>query len=414
MIIEFTNTKRWKVLLMMGAVSISIFFLLFTRYLVNELSARELTEVKKIVHAFEQLNDPTIKNYEEIRKTLQSATIPIIVVNEKGRVTNFRNLDSTKIYIKGEKSKIDSSYLNSQYKLMKWFHSPIPIKIDENKYQYIYYKEQQAITLLRFFPYIQLILIALFLAISYVAFNTSRISDQNKVWVGMAKETAHQIGTPLSSMMAWIEYLKTTNEAPTENLLEELSKDVKRLEIITERFSKIGSTPELKIYNIYHTIHESIDYLKSRISDKVNIIISPESDQDAKAAINKNLFSWVVENLVKNAVDAMNGKGEINFFIRQGKTSVYIEVKDNGKGIPRSNFSLVFKPGFTTKKRGWGLGLSLSKRIIENYHNGELIVKDSEIGKGTTFRIRLKKPVQSPELHTEKIPSRRNKWDLRD
>jgi len=393
MIIEFTNTKRWKILLMMGAVSISIFFLLFTRYLVNELSARELTEVNKIVHAFEQLNDPNIKNYEDIRKTLQSATIPLIVLNEKGQVTNFRNLDSTKLYINKSKGLIDSSYINGQLWWMKLFHNPIPIKIEENKFYHIYYKEQQAITLLRFFPYIQLLLIALFLAISYVAFNTSRISDQNKVWVGMAKETAHQIGTPLSSMLAWIEYLKTSHEAPTENILDELGKDVKRLEIITERFSKIGSTPELKIYNIHETIHESIDYLKSRISDKVNIIISPESDQHAQAAINKNLFSWVVENLVKNGVDAMGGHGEVSFLIHQGKSSVDIEVRDTGKGIPRANFNLVFKPGFTTKKRGWGLGLSLSKRIIENYHNGEIIVKDSEIGKGTTFRIRLKKPV---------------------
>ncbi len=391
MLIEFTNTKRWKIWLMLGAVAISVFFLLFTRYLVNELSAKELMEVHKIVQAFEQLNDPNLKNYEDIRKTLQAATIPIIVTNEKGKITNFRNLDSTRLYLKGNKQEIDSSYLNWQLRVMKFINPPIPIKIEEGKYHYIYYKEQQAITLLRYFPYIQLLLIALFLAISYVAFNTSRISDQNKVWVGMAKETAHQIGTPLSSMMAWIDYLKTTNEAPTENILDELSMDVKRLEIITERFSKIGSTPELKVNNIYDTILESINYLKNRISDNVKIVISPESDKVAMAEINKNLFSWVIENLVKNAVDAMSGKGEIIFFIRQGKASVYIEVKDNGKGIAKSNFSMVFKPGFTTKKRGWGLGLSLSKRIIENYHKGEIIVKESEIGKGTTFRIRLKK-----------------------
>jgi len=391
MLIEFTNTKRWKIWLMLGAVAISVFFLLFTRYLVKELSAKELTEVHKIVHAFEQLNDPNLKNYEDIRQTLQAATIPIIVTNEKGKITNFRNLDSTRLYRKGNKHEIDSSYLNWQLRIMKFINAPIPIKIEEGKYHYIYYKEQQAITLLRYFPYFQLLLIALFLAISYVAFNTSRISDQNKVWVGMAKETAHQIGTPLSSMMAWIDYLKTTNEAPNENILDELSMDVKRLEIITERFSKIGSTPELKVHNIYDTILESINYLKNRISDNVKIIISPDSDREAMAEINKNLFSWVIENLVKNAVDAMTGKGEIIFNIRQGKNSVHIEVKDNGKGIARSNFNMVFKPGFTTKKRGWGLGLSLSKRIIENYHNGEIIVKESEIGKGTTFRIRLKK-----------------------
>ncbi len=391
MLIDFENTKRWKVWLMLGAVAISLFFLLFTRYLVNELSSKELMEVHKIVHAFEQLNDPNIKNFEDIRRTLQSATIPIIVENEKGKITNFRNLDSTRLYLKGDKTQIDSSYLNWELRIMKFINDPIRIKIEEGKYHYVYYKEQQAITLLRYFPYIQLLLIALFLAISYVAFNTSRISDQNKVWVGMAKETAHQIGTPLSSMMAWIDYLKTTNEAPTESILDELSLDVKRLEIITERFSKIGSTPELKVYNIYDTILESINYLKNRISDKVSISITPESDKNVKAEINKNLFSWVIENLVKNAVDAMTGKGEIVFLIKEGKSNVYIEVKDNGKGIARSNFNMVFKPGYTTKKRGWGLGLSLSKRIVENYHKGEIIVKDSEVGKGTTFRIRLKK-----------------------
>jgi len=394
MLIEIEKAKRWKMWLMLGAVAISVFFLLFTNYLVQELSSKEVAEVKKIVHAFEQLNDPTITNYEDIRKTLQAAVIPIIVVNEKGKVANFRNLDSAQVYPNKNIKFVDTAYLESQLKIMKFFNNPIPIKIDEkNKINhYVYYKEQRAITLLRYFPYVQLILIALFLAISYVAFNTSRMNDQNKVWVGMAKETAHQIGTPLSSLMAWIEYLKATHEVPTDEVLDELAKDTKRLEVITERFSKIGSTPELKIYNVYETVNESIDYLRRRISDKVDITITPESDHEAIAAINKNLFSWVIENLTKNAVDAMSGKGSLVFNIKQGKTHVYIDVKDTGKGMPRSNFQTVFKPGYTTKKRGWGLGLSLSKRIVENYHKGEILVKDSEIGKGTTFRIVLLKP----------------------
>jgi two-component system, sporulation sensor kinase D len=392
MLVELTKTKKWKFGLMLGAVAISVFFLFFTNYLVKELSSKEVAEVRKIVHAFEQLNDTSIKNYEETRKTLQAATIPIIVVNEKGKVTNFRNLDSSFVFPTSNKRKVDSSYLNSQLRIMKFFNSPIPIKIDVKINHLVYYKEQRAITLLRYFPYIQLLLIALFLSISYVAFNTSRMNDQNKVWVGMAKETAHQIGTPLSSLMAWVEYLKTTREVPGDDVLEELEKDIKRLEIITERFSKIGSTPELKLYNIFDTVEESIDYLKRRISNKVDIRITPESDLEAEGALNKNLFSWVIENLTKNAVDAMGGKGILIFNIKQGKTNIYIDITDTGKGILRANFQTVFKPGYTTKKRGWGLGLSLSKRIIENYHKGELIVKDSEIGKGTTFRIRLKRP----------------------
>jgi len=377
---------------MLGAVAISVFFLLFTNYLVKELSAKEVDEVHKIVHAFEQLNDPNIKNFEETRKTLQAATIPILVVNEKGKVINFRNLDSSLVFPNANKKAADSSYLESQLRLMRFFNDPIPIKIDVKINHLVYYREQRAITLLRYFPYVQLMLIALFLAISYVAFNTSRMNDQNKVWVGMAKETAHQIGTPLSSLMAWIEYLKMTHEVPTDEVLDELEKDIKRLEIITERFSKIGSTPELKRHNVYDIVYESLDYLRKRISDKVKITITADSDRTVEANINKNLFSWVIENLTKNAVDAMNGKGQLVFSIRQGKTHIDIDVKDTGKGMPRSNFQLVFKPGYTTKKRGWGLGLSLSRRIIENYHKGEIFVKDSEPGKGTTFRIRLALP----------------------
>jgi two-component system, sporulation sensor kinase D len=392
MLLEITKTKRWKIWLMLGAVAISVFFLLFTNWLVNELSAKEIAEVHKIEHAFEQLNDTKIINVDDNLKIIQAATIPIIIVNEKGKVINFKNLDTSRVYPNGNKKAADSSYLKSQLRIMKFFNNPIPIKIDEKINHLIYYKEQRAITLLRYFPYVQLLLIGLFLSISYVAFNTSRMNDQNKVWVGMAKETAHQIGTPLSSLMAWIDYLKTTREVPSDEVLDELEKDIKRLEIITERFSKIGSTPELKLNNVFDIIYESIDYLERRVSNKVKITITENSDREAVANINKNLFSWVIENLTKNAVDAMNGKGTITFNIKQGKHNVYIDVTDTGKGMSRSNFQLIFKPGFTTKKRGWGLGLSLSKRIIENYHKGEIFVKDSEIGKGTTFRIRLHKP----------------------
>jgi two-component system, sporulation sensor kinase D len=404
MFIEITKTKRWKIWLMLGAVAISVFFLLFTNYIVGELSGKELAEVRKVEYALEQLNNPKIENFEESRKTLSETKIPIIVVDQAGKIINFKNLDSTKVFPHGNKKTADTAYFQRQLRVMKFVNNPVPIKIDEKTNNYIYYKEQSAITLLRYFPYVQLLLIGLFLTISYVAFNTSTMYDQNKVWVGMAKETAHQIGTPLSSLMAWVEYLKATKEVPGDEILDELEKDIKRLEIITERFSKIGSTPELKPYNVYESIHESIDYLERRVSNKVKITIAENSDRQAMANINKNLFSWVVENLTKNAVDAMNGKGKIIYTIKQGKAFVYIDVKDTGKGMPRSNFQMVFRPGYTTKKRGWGLGLSLSKRIIENYHKGEIFVKDSEIGKGTTFRIKLKKielPVTPVALSTD-------------
>jgi signal transduction histidine kinase len=370
---------------MMGAVLLSVFFLLFTNYLVHELSKKELAEVEKIAEAYKHLNDPDQKDYTDILRVIREASIPRIVVGENGNIIYCKNLDSLR-------SK-DTTYLMSELKSMRFYNDPIRIQYGKDNVNHIdiYYKEQTAITLLRYFPYVQLILIGLFLTISYVAFNTSRMYEQNKVWVGMAKETAHQIGTPLSSLMAWVEYLKINPEPPGEEVLSELEKDIQRLEIITERFSKIGSTPELKQYNIYDVIHESIDYLRNRISNKVSLELTPDSDHTARAMLNKNLFSWVIENLSKNAVDAMPGKGEITYHIKQGRHNVYIDVKDTGKGVPRSNWKQIFKPGFTTKKRGWGLGLSLSKRIVENYHKGEIFIKESEPGKGTTFRIKLKK-----------------------
>ena len=378
-IIAFATTKkkRWTLLLLAGALIISIFFLLFTNYLVKELSHDEVEKVKAVADAYQQIQSHPNDVTKQV-EVIQATTIPIIVTDKNDKVDIFKNVDTT--------GKHDPHYLDKLVKKWRFFNKGIKMTDD----QYIYFEEKEGITLLRFYPYIQLLLISIFLTISYIAFSSSRRFEQNRVWVGMAKETAHQIGTPLSSLMAWVEYLKTAEELPGEEIIVELEKDLQRLQIITERFSKIGSTPELLTYNIYEVVGESIDYLKSRISKKVNIYISEESSTDVYADINKNLFGWVIENLTKNAVDAMTGVGEIKFIIRQSKGFVIIDVKDTGKGIARSEFKTVFEPGFTTRKRGWGLGLSLGKRIIENYHNGEIFVKDSEVGKGATFRIRLK------------------------
>ena len=378
-IIAFATTKkkRWTLLLLAGALIISIFFLLFTNYLVKELSHDEVEKVKAVADAYQQIQSHPNDVTKQV-EVIQATTIPIIVTDKNDKVDIFKNVDTT--------GKHDPHYLDKLVKKWRFFNKGIKMTDD----QYIYFEEKEGITLLRFYPYIQLLLISIFLTISYIAFSSSRRFEQNRVWVGMAKETAHQIGTPLSSLMAWVEYLKTAEELPGEEIIVELEKDLQRLQIITERFSKIGSTPELLTYNIHDVVGESIDYLKSRISKKVNIYISEESSKDVYADINKNLFGWVIENLTKNAVDAMTGVGEIKFIIRQSKGFVIIDVKDTGKGIARSEFKTVFEPGFTTRKRGWGLGLSLGKRIIENYHNGEIFVKDSEVGKGATFRIRLK------------------------
>jgi two-component sensor histidine kinase len=375
---KVSKKKRWLALLLTGAVLISIFFLAFTNYMVSELSRDEVDKVKQVAEAYYQMQNP-LNDLTKPLQIIQSTTIPIIVANNTDSITAYKNVDETKILK-------DPFYLKKLIHRWKFFNKGIKM----NDYQYIYFEEKPAITLLRYYPYIQLMLIGIFLAISYVAFSSSRRFEQNRVWVGMAKETAHQIGTPLSSLMAWVEYLKVTDERPGEEVITELEKDINRLQIITERFSKIGSTPELQAYNMYEVINEAMDYLRRRLSKKVNIYMSEESITEAYAAINKNLFDWVIENLTKNAVDAMVGVGEIKFTIKSSKGFILIDVKDTGKGIPRANFNSVFEPGFTTRKRGWGLGLSLTKRIIENYHSGEIAVKDSEVGKGTTFRIKLK------------------------
>jgi signal transduction histidine kinase len=247
--------------------------------------------------------------------------------------------------------------------------------------------ESQQLQQLRYFPFFQFAVIGMFLIVAYLLFSTSRRAEQNLVWVGMAKETAHQLGTPLSSLIAWVEILRM--KGVDESILFELNQDVKRLEMITERFSKIGSQPKLNAENISNALAQSLDYMKSRTPKTVDFHF--QNKANIIAPLNIPLFAWVIENLCRNAVDAMDGKGSITFEIIDQQQFVYIDVTDTGKGIPRGKHKTVFEPGFTTRQRGWGLGLSLCKRIVEQYHNGKIFVKRSEIGKGTTFRIVLNK-----------------------
>jgi signal transduction histidine kinase len=272
---------------------------------------------------------------------------------------------------------------------MKQDNMPLEIEFAPGRKQYIYYKNSTVLTLLTYYPFVQLIIIGLFILISYLAFSASRKSEQNRVWVGLAKETAHQLGTPISSMMAWMDYLKEADEAQKVDAIEEISKDLQRLELITDRFSKIGSAPVLKDENIYEVMNKSIEYLERRVSKQVHFSIVTTNEL-MTAKLNISLFDWVIENLCKNAVDAMDGKGNIFITLSEEHHKVYIDIRDTGKGIAKANLKSVFTPGFTTKRRGWGLGLSLAKRIIENYHEGQISIKESEIGKGTTFRIELK------------------------
>jgi hypothetical protein len=335
----------------------------------------------KIFSELKIVMDDLIKSFiSEI--VINSASVPVIYTDSsQTNIIEYGNL-------KGGDSNVGQDFLMATIKEMRSENEPITITINKNTVNYIFYSDSELLQQLKYYPYFQILIIALFLLISYYLFSTSRKVEQNQVWVGMAKETAHQLGTPLSSLMAWVEYLKLKDV--DENTINELSKDITRLETITERFSKIGSIPNLEIENLNKVINDSLSYLKVRISKKVNITFTTPNNLQIEAKLNPSLFSWVLENLIKNAVDAMKGEGDINICITDQSQFVYIDISDTGSGIPRAQHKTVFEPGFTTKQRGWGLGLSLVKRIVENYHEGKIFVKQSD-ATGTTFRIVLNK-----------------------
>jgi two-component system, sporulation sensor kinase D len=302
--------------------------------------------------------------------------------------------DSTQKLVIDKNAKISSNSINSAEKLQQVLtdlareNEPIRISLREGESNYIFYAESDTLTKLRWYPFVQFGVIGLFLIIAYILFSTARKAEQDQVWVGMSKETAHQLGTPLSSLMAWNEHLRVIGVE--ESIVNEMSRDVKRLNTITERFSKIGSQPELTNENINEVLKNAMEYLKSRTSRNIKITENIPSEP-IFARVSVPLFEWVIENVYKNAVDAMEGKGEIHITLKDVPEALQIDISDTGKGIPKSKYKTVFEPGYTTKKRGWGLGLSLCKRIIENYHDGKILVSNSEPEKGTTFRVELKR-----------------------
>lgn len=334
--------------------------------------SRVFSELKGI------LNDLSESFYTEVVKNL--ASVPVILT------------DSTKTHIIAS-GNVDTAMSGNPEKLkalitsMEQSNPPIIIQLGEGGKQYIFYEESSLSRELRYFPYLVLGIIALFVFFGYTLFSTARRGEQNRVWIGLAKETAHQLGTPLSSLMAWVDYLKEKNI----DIANELEKDVKRLETITSRFSKIGASPQLEPQDVSNVLEDTIAYFRVRTSQKVKFDYRIASETDTVAPLNAPLFSWVIENLIRNAIDAMSGAGTITIEVTEHPGVLHIDVSDTGKGMPKSNFKTVFEPGFTTKERGWGLGLSLCKRIIENYHGGKIFVKNSELNKGTTFRIILKK-----------------------
>ncbi|HCN84905.1 MAG TPA: sensor histidine kinase [Sphingobacteriaceae bacterium] len=392
----YEQKRRWKFLLLAFAIIIAGTSLWYTNYLAKRISTVERTRAEvwamsnKNIAEMPDINDEFITYIYSVRDSL---TLPAIVVDSSGKIIFQKGLDTAKTFDRLESGKkYDPKYFEKQLREMKAQHpQPIVINLDKSYGKwFVYYKDSELLTQLSVFPYIQLTVIAIFLLIAYVVFNSSRRSEQNQVWVGMAKETAHQLGTPISSMMAWIELIKSKFDADEDPLVLEMENDVKRLEMVADRFSKIGSKPILENHIVYHVIKEYVNYFKVRTSDKIEFKVS--GDKQVEALMNVPLFDWVLENLMKNAVNAIEGPGLIEVLIKENlvKEQVFIDIRDTGKGVPKLKFETIFQPGYTTRKRGWGLGLSLSKRIIENYHKGQIFVKDSEPGKGTIIRIILK------------------------
>ena len=323
------------------------------------------------------LNDLVASFMKDVQTNASS--VPVILMDStQTKIMKSDNVDTLNMK--------DMGYRENLIADMRQSNLPIEIELPDEGTRYIFYEESTLSKELRYYPYLELGVISLFILLAYYLFNSARKSEQNRVWVGLAKETAHQLGTPLTSLMAWVEYLKSKNV----ELTDEMEKDVKRLETITSRFSKIGSTPQLEPYDMMDELEETKDYIRTRSSEKVKFDLTVAPNTDTVALLNPPLFSWVIENLFRNAIDAMSGQGAISIDVSRQANTIIVDITDTGKGIPKGKFKTVFEPGYTTKSRGWGLGLSLCKRIIEDYHGGKITVKNSEINKGTTFRIVLK------------------------
>jgi len=329
----------------------------------------------------EVLNNYISSFMEEV--ALNSSSVPVIITDSTRRnVIQFGNLNDIRMS--------DPVYVRQKLEEMERENTPIKVTFGDQGTSYIFYKDSDLLTIMRFFPLAQILIIAVFFVVAYLLFSYSRKSEQNRVWAGMAKETAHQIGTPLSSIMAWMELLKL-GEGTADQAADEIEKDIRRLEVITERFSKIGSVPRLEQNNIVQIIYDSVAYLKPRSPKKISYLIDVAEDVEIFIPVNASLFSWVIENVCKNAIDAMGGVGTILININEEPKHIFIDVSDTGRGISRAEQRDIFNPGYTSKKRGWGLGLSLSKRIIRDYHKGKIFVKSSTVGTGTTFRIVMRK-----------------------
>jgi two-component sensor histidine kinase len=381
----YKRKSRWKIYLALAGFIIIAISMLYTMNIAKQLANGEKTKVELYKRVLESLNDPENLNKdvslenELLAKLLKS--IPVILVDENDKISLGANW--------GEKFDNDSSFL--QKKLIEIKKSGLPPIEGQGYSKYIYYEHTQLLKLLTYFPIIQVLLILVFILVGYTAFSSARKSEQNQVWVGMAKETAHQLGTPISAIVAWVEHLQEINQDDKESLeiLGELKNDISRLELIADRFSKIGSMPTLEKTNIYEELDKNKYYMQKRAPRKMIFDFPDTSSTPIYVQINAHLFDWVLENLMRNALDSMGGEGIIKAFVSIKENHVNIDLSDTGKGIPQSKWRAVFQPGYTTKKRGWGLGLSLAQRIIQSYHQGKIFVRTSSPDKGTCFRIQL-------------------------
>jgi signal transduction histidine kinase len=400
MLLPFYDQKsRIKLLVLLMALLIAGATVVYTNVLVQRLSEREQRQIDLYAKTLRYIiNTEDTKNLPFLQEQIIEAntTIPVILTDGEN-INDAKNLNiPLHLPLADSLRRLQTLLLDMQKR-----HPPIVIELAGGTRNYIFYQDSRLLRQLRTYPLAALAVIASLAIMAYISFSYSRRAEQNRVWVGLAKETAHQLGTPLSSLVGWQEYLRQSERFHDEPIVEELGKDIKRLEIITERFSNIGSVPVLKAENLYQTTRNAIAYLESRVSRKVKFTIETDLPLDTPACINVPLFDWVVENICKNAVDAMDGRGSITLRLRRVKPrrqwwrrraprpQVAIDITDTGKGIPKNKLENVFMPGYTTKKRGWGLGLALARRIIDNYHEGRLFVKWSEVGKGTTFRLIL-------------------------
>ena len=380
--------RQVKILLVLAAIFIAVASLLISHSLIRDLAQQERSKMEVWAEAMRTLSEADDNaDLSLVLKVLdENNTIPVVVLDKDGTVTEYRNVKIS------ASNKSDSvKYVNKVAQQMKGAGQVIRIPLTNNHNDYIEvcYDESLMLRRIAIYPYIQLGVVMLFVVVAIFALLTSKRAEQNKVWVGLSKETAHQLGTPISSLMAWLAILKETY--PNDKLLPELDKDVQRLQLVADRFSKIGSIPEPVPASMNEVLDHVVDYMDRRTSKKIQMI-ADLPNEDIIIKMNASLFEWVIENLCKNAVDAMGGEcGQIVLYLEQLGNKVVVEISDTGKGIKKKNIKNVFRPGFTTKQRGWGLGLSLVKRIVEDYHHGKIFVKSSELGKGTTFRIELKK-----------------------